>query len=186
MGMIIVARSHSLQVQAKMTPPLVQRPTIAGRIVFQLQIRKPHLLALIPLDLVRRTRAVMMLVAGSRSRLARARMIPRAKPSTVEKTKCPRRNKLTFHQEATLLVLDRKAHAAQRLAALPNTQRSTAVRERCPYLIRRLFRAILAASARLLAGPIAAQPHVLQTRTSGHLVPSQRRLPRTPCIVEKG
>merc|ERR1712070_1344900 len=131
----------------------------------------------------------------SRTRLARARIVPKTRLSSVEKTKCPRRNKLTFHLEATLLVLDRKAHAAQQLAALPNTQQAraltktqstTAVRERCPYLIRRLFRAILAASARLLAGPIAAQPHVLQTRTSGHLVPSQRRLPRTPCIVEKG
>merc|ERR1712146_653473 len=86
------------------------------------------------------------------------------------------------------------ALAVQLLAAPPNTRRARAltktpniiaVRDECHWLIRRRFHA-MAASARLLARPIAAQPHVLLTRTSGRLAPSQRRLPRAPCTVEKG
>jgi len=83
----------------------------------QQQIKQPEPVVLILLVLVTRMHAVMTLAARSLSRLARALMRPVPRPTTAVRTRCQLPSKPLSHQAVMPLVLERREHAVQLLAA---------------------------------------------------------------------
>jgi hypothetical protein len=108
-----VAKSPSSLVGAQ-TPPLISIVEMAE--CLSPTKRRPHPAATL-LGLGRKPLVVMMPVAKSLSRQARAQMMQVAKHITVEPTRFLKPSKQKSHLAVTALVLERRAHAVPQRAA---------------------------------------------------------------------